>query len=112
MAKHTVYQIKRANRELASNALFYGSTTAFTKATAIKAFAEQQYRRTADVEAENNRQVKDLVNNDRTNSLVLSLGGLRNVNIGDIIYNHETDTYVLVAPDNKYDRVKVKVRLK
>jgi hypothetical protein len=109
MAKHTVYQIQKSNRDLASQALFYGTSTAFTKATAIKAFAEQKYRRTADVEAENNNQVKALVNTDRSNPKVLPVAGLRNVNVGDIIYNHETKIYYIVKSEG-YDRIKIKLR--
>jgi len=109
MAKHTVYQISKSNRTLASQSVFYGISDAFTQATARQAFTDGYYSKNADVEAEDNKGVANLVNNDRTNSKVLSTGPLRNVSVGDLIYNHETKRWFIAGPTS-YDPIKIKVR--
>lgn len=109
MAKHTVYQILKSNRTLASQSVFYGISEAFTQATARQAFVSGNYSKNADVEAEDNKEVSNLVNNDRANSKVLATGPLRNVSVGDLIFNHETNRWFIVGP-NSYDSIKIKIK--
>lgn len=109
MAKFSVYQIKKANRELASLSVFYGISDAFTQADARQAFREGRYEKTADVEANGNDHVKNLINSDRSSPLILRTGLLRNVGVGDLINNTETNQWFIVGP-NKDDLIKIKVR--
>lgn len=106
MAKHYVYQIPKSERELATQSVFYSLSEAFTKADAKKAFIAGKYKRVADVEALGNPEVKDLVNNDRGSTKILKLGALRNVNVGDLIYNEETKLYFIVSATG-FDRLKI-----
>jgi hypothetical protein len=109
MAKYSVYQIKKSNRELASLSVFYGISDAFSQADARQAFRESRYEKTADVEANSNEHVKNLINTDRSNSLILRTGLLRNVGVGDLINNTETKQWFIVGPD-RFDLIKIKVK--
>lgn len=106
MARHLIYQISKTNRELASQSVFYGHSEAFTQATARKAFADGFYNKNADVEANNLQEVTKLVNTNRMSTKIVVSGALRNVGVGDIIYNDETKLYFIVSPTG-YDRIKV-----
>lgn len=107
MAKFSVYQIKKSNRELASLSVFYGISDAFTQADARQAFREGRYEKTADVEANSNEHVRQLINTDRSNTLILRTGLLRNIGVGDIINNTETKQWFILGPD-KFDLIKIK----
>ena len=107
MAKFTVYQIKRANRALASRALFYGISDTFTQADARNAFASGDYNLAADVEANSIPEMRQIIDTDRGSSRLVPRGPLRNIAIGDIIHNTETDVYFIVAT-NTYDRIKIR----
>lgn len=109
MAKFSVYQIKKANRDLASLSVFYGISDAFTQADARQAFREGRYEQTADVEANSNDHVKNLINNDRSSPLILRTGLLRNIGVGDLINNTETKQWFIVGPD-RFDLIKIKPR--
>jgi hypothetical protein len=109
MAKHSVYQIKKANRELASLSVFYGISDAFSQADARQAFREGRYEKTADVEANDNAQVKSLINADRSNPLILRTGLLRNIGVGDLINNTETNQWFIVGPE-RFDLIKIKAK--
>jgi hypothetical protein len=109
MAKYSVYQIKKSNRELASLSVFYGISDAFSQTDARQAFREGRYEKTADVEANSNDHVKNLINTDRANSLILRTGLLRNVGVGDLINNTETKQWFIVGPD-RFDLIKIKVK--
>jgi|GEM_PF-4779035 hypothetical protein len=109
MAKHSVYQIKKANRELASLSVFYGISNAFTQADARLAFREGRYEKTADVEATDSAQVKKLINGSRDNPLILRTGLLRNIGVGDLLNNTETGQWFIVGPE-RFDLIKIKVR--
>lgn len=107
MAKFSVYQIKKSNRELASLSVFYGISDAFTQTDARQAFRESRYEKTADVEANSNEHVRQLINTDRSNTLILRTGLLRNIGVGDIINNTETKQWFILGPD-KFDLIKIK----
>lgn len=107
MAKFSVYQIKKSNRELASLSVFYGISDAFTQTDARQAFREGRYEKTADVEANSNEHVRQLINTDRSNTLILRTGLLRNIGVGDIINNTETKQWFILGPD-KFDLIKIK----
>jgi len=109
MAKHEVYQIKKTNRRLASESVFYGISDAFTQATAKQAFRDGYYSHTADVEAANNKGVADLVNNDRTSAKINSLGPLRNISVGDLIHNVESDRWFITSSSG-YDPISIRFR--
>jgi hypothetical protein len=109
MAKHTIYQIPKSNRQLASRAVYYGISDSFTKSDAITAFAENKYTKVADVEAESAKAAKLIINSDRSKAVTYSV--LRNVSIGDIIHNTETNVYFIVG-ETTFDRIKIKVRIK
>lgn len=109
MAKHSIYQIRKANRELASLSVFYGISSAFSQADARQAFREGKYEKTADVEANSNDHVKTLINNDRSSPLILKTGLLRNIGVGDMINNLETSQWFIVGP-NGYDLIKIKAK--
>jgi len=109
MAKHEIYQIKKSNRELASQSVFYGETDAFTQQTAKQAFRDGNYSHTADVEAKDNTSVRAIVNSDRTSNKINSLGPLRNITTGDLIKNVETNQWFIVRA-NGFDIIKIKVR--
>jgi len=106
MAKHYVFQIPKSERELATQSVFYTLSDAFTKTDAKKSFIAGKYKRVADVEATDNAEVKNLVNNDRGSTKILKLGALRNVNVGDLIFNEETKLYFIVSPTG-FDRIKI-----
>ena len=106
MAKHFVYQIPKSERDLVTQSVFYSLSDAYTKADAKKAFIAGKYAHTADVEAKTNQEVKSLVNNDRGSAKINKLGALRNVNIGDLIFNSETKLYFIVSSTG-FDRVKI-----
>jgi hypothetical protein len=106
MAKHTVYQISKSNRALASESVFYGITDAYTKAKARQAFIDGYYKKNADVEAESLQNVSNLINTNRTSPLILKTGPLRNISVGDLIYNHKTKQWFIVGPD-RYDVIKI-----
>lgn len=107
MAKFTVYQIKRSERALASRALFYGISDSFTQADARNAFSSGDYVKTADVEAENLQEVTSIINNDRGSAKLVRTGPLRNIAIGDLIHNADTDVY-FIATTNAYERIKIR----
>lgn len=106
MAKFAVYQIKRSERALASRALFYGISDSFTQADARNAFSSGDYVKTADIEANSIPELRNIIENDRGSSKLVRTGQLRNITIGDIIHNVETDVYSIVAT-NTYDRIKI-----
>lgn len=106
MAKFRIYQIKRSERALASRALFYGISDNFTQTDARNAFSSGDYGTAADVEAETLSEVRTIVDTDRGSSRLLPLGPLRNIAIGDIIHNVDTNVYFIVAT-NRYDRIKI-----
>ena len=109
MAKYSVYQIKKSNRDLASLSVFYGISDAFSQADARQAFREGRYEKTADVESNSNEQVKNLINTNRESPLILRTGLLRNVGVGDLINNTETKQWFIVGPD-RFDLIKIKVK--
>lgn len=109
MAKYSLYQIKKSNKELASLSVFYGISDAFTQASARQAFRESKYENTADIEANSTAEVQILVNTDRTNAKILKLGLLRNVGIGDLIHNTETNQWFIVSPTS-YDLILIRPR--
>ena len=109
MAKYTVYQIKKANRELASLSVFYGISDAFTQATARQAFRESKYEKTADVEANSIAEVQTLINTKRESPLILRAGLLRNIGVGDIINNTETNQWFIVSPTS-FDLILIRAR--
>jgi hypothetical protein len=109
MAKYVVYQIKKSNRELASNAQFYTESDAFTQATARLAFKEGQYSHNADVEAETPRGVADLIKNERTSTKIVSTGPLRTIGVGDLIHNASTNQWFIVSPVG-FDQIKIIAR--
>lgn len=106
MAKFRVYQIGREHRLLASSAQFYGFGENFTQSTAKQAFRNKKYAEVAVVEAASYEEVRQLINNDRGNSKILSTAPLRNINIGDIIYNEETNLYYIVGRE-AFERIKL-----
>ena len=106
MARHIVYQIPKSFKDLANSATFYGLSDSFTADNARKAFLESQYIRVADVEANTFGDVRNLVNNDRTSSKISVIGQLRNITVGDILYNTESLLYYIVSPDG-FDRIKI-----
>ena len=107
MAKFRVYQIKRSNRDLASQALFYTISENFTQATARNAFASGEYNEVATVEANSLLEVQSIIENDRTSPKLLVAGQLRNITVGDIIQNVDDNLYFIAAPET-YDRIKIK----
>ena len=109
MSKHTIYQIAKSNKALASQSIFYGISDAFSISTARKAFADGYYNKAADVEANNLSEASTLVNTDRANSKILISGALRNVSIGDIILDNDTGVYSIVSPVG-FDRIKITIR--
>ncbi len=107
MARHHVYQISKTNKALASQSVFYGLSDAFTQANARKAFVEGSYAKNADIEANSLNEVKSLVNTNRMSSKIVISGALRNIGVGDIIFNEESGLYFIVSPTG-YDRIKIK----
>lgn len=107
MAKHTVYQISKSNRSLASESVFYGISDAYSKGKARQAFIDGYYKKNADVEAETLKDVSNLINNNRTSELILKTGPLRNISVGDLIYNHDTKQWFIVGPD-RYDVIRIR----
>lgn len=111
MAKFNVYQITKTNKTLASQSVFYGISDAFTKNTAKQAFIDGLYIKNAEVEASDNKTLTNLINNNRTSNLILSTGALRNVSVGDLINNTETEQWFIVGPSS-YDIIKIKLAKK
>lgn len=107
MAKFSIYQITKKNRDLASQSVFYGISEAFTQADARKAFANGYYSKNADVEAADNIEVQKLINQDRTNTKILKTGILRNISVGDLINNTDTNQWFIVGPKT-FDIIKIK----
>jgi|TARA_R110001592_G_scaffold12620_1_gene59773 hypothetical protein len=111
VAKFNVYQITKTNKTLASQSVFYGISDAFTKNTAKQAFIDGLYTKNAEVEASDNVSLAKLINDNRTSSLILSTGPLRNVSVGDLINNSETEQWFIVGPAS-YDIIKIKLSKK
>lgn len=106
MAKFNVFQIPKSNRDLANSATFYGLSDSFTQQNARKAFLEGEYLRVADVEADAFGEVSNLVNNNRTSTKINIIGQLRNITVGDILYNTESLLHYIVSPEG-FDRIKI-----
>jgi len=109
MAKFSVYQIKKANKELASLSAFYGISDAFSQADARQAFREAKYEKTADVEANNVHEVQTLINTNRSSTLILRTGLLRNISVGDLVNNTETNQWFITGP-GRFDLIKIKTK--
>lgn len=106
MAKFNVFQIPKSNRDLANSATFYGLSDSFTQQNARKAFLEGEYLRVADVEADTFGEVSNLVNNNRTSTKINIIGQLRNITVGDILYNTESLLHYIISPEG-FDRIKI-----
>lgn len=104
--KFELYQVGRQFGQLADSAKFYGLSSTYTQAEARQAFRAKKYILAATIEANTLQQVVAIANGDRANPLMVATNVLRNVGIGDIVFNHDTAFYHIRSQVG-WDRIKI-----